>query len=362
LKIVSLSGGRLRDDFAAIGEYLKGELWDRRQIHYPEERKKELVDSMDAASVPDTVKPRYGVIVRHTLVRMGPTGDAIYSGQYGWLDMFQKEALETGTPVAILHSTKNRDWHYVRAEHLLGWVHSSDVAEGVESDIRRLSEPETFVVAIEHKTPVFADRDFTIHAADLYMGERLPLTRKTVAGYEVLVPYRLPDGTLETAHGWIRPDALVSDGFQPYTRRNVIETFFRLLNRPYGWGATEHERDCLGSIRSVYRTFGIFLPQWTTFMLYSSDHVLAFPKDTPKEAKYRYLDKCEPGITVCGFNWHVMLYLGKVDSTYYIIHENGYSYHEGDTEVRVGRVSVNSTEIEGGGNIGEWTELSEIKP
>ena len=362
LKITSFPGSRIRQDFTALREYLAGNLWDRRQIHYPEDRKKGIIDALDEQSIPETVKPQYGIIVTHTMHRMGPTSDAIYGGQYGWLDMFQKELLETGTPVAILHSTKDRDWHYVRSEHMLGWVPAASVAVGQERDIRRLAEPESFIVAITHKVPVFADRNFSTHLLDLYMGTRLTLVRKAVSGYEVLVPHRRADGALETVTGWIRPDALVHEGFQPFTKRNVIETFFRLLNRPYGWGGTDRERDCVGTIRAVYRTFGIYMPPWTTFMLYSTDHVYVFPKDTPKETKYQYLDKCEPAITVCGFNGHVVLYLGVVDGAHWIIHENGYSYHEGDTEVKIGRVSVNTTEIEGGGNIGQWTELSEFKP
>ncbi len=84
------------------------------------------------------------------------------------------------------------------------------------------------------------------------------------------------------------------------------------------------------------------------FELYYTDHVTSFPADTPIGEKYRLLDACEPGITVCGFNWHVVLYPGKVDTTHYVIHQNGYSYHGSDgTEYRVGRVSVNHTELEG---------------
>jgi hypothetical protein len=194
------------------------------------------------------------------------------------------------------------------------------------------------------------------------MGERLEMETHKDSALRVSVPIRKPDGTLGAVRGWMKEDAGVHVGYQQYTQRNVITTFFRLLNRPYGWGGTDHERDCVGTIRSVYRTFGIFMPRWTTFELYHTDHVIAFPADTPIEEKYRLLETCEPGITVCGFNWHVTLYLGKVDQTHYIIHQNGYSYHdENGTELRVGRVSVNHTELEGGADISNWTELSVFK-
>ena len=364
LTITMFPGNRIREDFRTLRNYIDNTaLWDRRQIPFPAERKQELLDSIEMDSVSETIQPKHGLIIRHTLQRMAPVNSKVYNQQYGWLDMFQKAVLETGMPVAILHATKDRDWYYVRSEYSVGWVPASNVAVGPERDIRRLAEPDNFIVAITHKVPVFADQSFSMHLTDIYMGAQLPLVNRTAAGYRVSVPYRLPDGSLETASGWVRPDAQVSVGYQPYTRRAVIETIFRLLNRPYGWGGTDHERDCVGTIRAVYKTFGIFMPRWTVFELYSTDHVFIFPKDTPKEVKYRYLDKCEPGITVCGFNWHVVLYLGKVGDIHYTIHENGFSYHDDDgTEVRVGRISVNSTEIEGGGNIELWTELSGFKP
>jgi hypothetical protein len=186
---------------------------------------------------------------------------------------------------------------------------------------------------------------------------------KTAAGYRVLVPHRKSDGSLEIATGWLRPDADVSVGYQPFTQANVLRTMFRLLNRPYGWGNSCNERDCCGAIRTVLRIFGLNVPYGTTHELHSTDHVYAFPKDTPKEVKYKYLDSCEPGITMCGFDGHIVMYLGKVDGSYFVIHSNGYSYHDKDgTEIRIGRVGVCDTEIEGGSNIGEWTELATFKP
>jgi hypothetical protein len=143
----------------------------------------------------------------------------------------------------------------------------------------------------------------------------------------------------------------------------VINTIFRLLNRPYGWADSDHERDCCGTIRVVLKTFGIFTPRWTIHELHSTDHVAVFSKDTPTTVKYEYLGACEPGITVCGFSGHIVMYLGKVDGVSYVIHQNGYSYYNNEgTEIRVGRVTVNDTELEGGSKIDYWTEISTFKP
>lgn len=363
LAITEYPGSAIAKHIRDVADFVRtADLWDRRQIPFPAWTRAELITEMDADGVPGVIRPRYGMLVRHTLNRLVPTSEKVYRGQFQWLDMFQNATLETGMPVAVLHATKSGDWLLVRSEYSLGWVPAANVAFGTPVAIRAASSPKNFVVGIVHKTPVYADSGCRTWLTDIYMGERLALGAKTGSSYSVTVPVRRPDGALGTVPGWLRGDAGVSVGWQPYTQRNVITTFFRLLGRPYGWGGTDHERDCVGAVRSVYRTFGIFMPRWTVFELYSTDHVTSFPADTPLEEKYRLLDACEPGITVCGFNWHVVLYLGKVDTTHYVIHQNGYSYHGTDgTEYRVGRVSVNHTELEGGADIKSWTELSVFK-
>ncbi len=357
------SGVKLSAQLSNARDYLLStDLWDRRQIPFSAAEKHELIEEMNPDRVPRSVRPRHGLVVRHTLNRFIPTHRSAYGAQYQWLDMFQTATLETGMPVAVLHSSRSGEWLYVKSNYSTGWIPAANVATGSTDRIREISDPHDFVVAITPVVPVYADPEGDNWITSILLGERLQLDEKTGSALRVTVPVRNPDGTLGTASGWIRDREGVSEGYQPYTQRNVITTFFRLLNRPYGWGGTEHEYDCVGAVRAVYLTFGIFMPRWTTYELYHTDHVTAFPADTPVEEKYRFLDACEPGITVCGFDWHVVLYLGKVDGTHFIIHQNGYSYHDAaGTEYRVGRVSVNHTELEGGADIRRWTEMSVFK-
>jgi len=246
---------------------------------------------------------------------------------------------------------------------MYGWVPSHAVALASPSEIRRLTEPDRFIVVLPHKISVYSDKARTAIITELYQGTRAALAGKSAGGIHVLVPFRKPDGSLMSVEGWIAPDADISVSWQPFTQANVIRTFFRLLGRPYGWHDSWHERDCCGAVRTVYRTFGIILPRGTTSQLHSSDHVICFKKETPKDVKYKYLEACEPGITVCGFSGHIVLYLGKVNGSNFVLHSNGYSYHAPDgTEMKIARVGVCDTEIEGGSFIGDWTELTTFKP
>ena len=364
LMLKPFPGDSLRIGLKKIHDYVAGRKFiDRRRIPFPDEVIKEILEAIDENAVPSMVKPRYSVIVGNASVRHAPYAQRGYSSQDTYLDMLAMAALEAGSPVAVLHTSKNGDWYYVRAEYLYGWVRAEQVAFGPVQEIRRFSEPEPFIVSLPHSVPVYGNKECTVFLTDMYQGTRFRLVNKSSSGYKVLAPFRRADGRLEAVTGWLKPDADVSAGYQPFTQRNVINTMFRLLYRPYGWQDSENERDCCGILRTVLRTFGIFTPRGTIHELHNTDHVYAFPKGTSKEVKYKYLDTCEPGITLCGFSGHIVLYLGKVDGVSYVIHSNGYSYHDKDgTEIRIGRVDVNDTEMEGGSNIGGFTEISTIKP
>ena len=364
LSMQSIPGDSLRARFRRGRDYwMRGDKFDRRRIKWPESRRLELVEATNEEAIPDTVIPRYGMLVKHTLNRIMPSNEAGFGSQNSWLDGLQANSLETGMSVAILHTSKRGDWYYVKSEISFGWIPAVNVAEGSIKKIRHLSEPDEFVIAVSHKVPVYTDSDFNAYLTDIYLGSRLRLIKETDDGYRMLVPFRREDGSLDAVKGWIKPDAEVSTGFQPFTQKNVIETVFRLLYRPYGWAGSDHERDCCGTMKSVLKTFGIMTPRWTTHELHSANQVTVFPKGTAKEVKYSFLDSCEPGITLCGFNGHIVMYLGKVDGKYFVIHQSGYNYRDEEgTTFRVARVIVNDTEIAGGANIERFTEISTFKP
>ncbi len=339
-------------------------LYDRRQVKFDEGQIREIDDRINLKAVPTgAITPKYGILVVHTLNRALPTNETITWGPGGWLDSSQSTSLDMAMPVAVLHSSPNGDWLYVKSEYSFGWIPAANVAYGSPKAIGDYVGAKDFIVSIAHTVPVYANQSCTTFLTDLYLGARLKLVKKTAAGYQVLAPVRKYDGTVEFAPAWVKPDARVSVGYQTYTQRNILNTIFGLLYRPYGWADEHCERDCCGTQRSVLRTFGIFTGRWTTMELHSSDHVYAFPKGTPKEVKYKYLDSCEPAITLVGDPGHVCMYIGKVDGNYYVIHQTGYLYTDKEGIRRlVGRVNVNDMELEGGSNINQFTEITEIKP
>ncbi len=339
-----------------------GTYYDFRKKEYDERTKNALFEKIDSGSIPDTVTPQYGILVTHSNNRFYPTHKIAFRERDGWINSFSNTSLDMAMPVAVLHTSKDRDWYFVRSEIAVGWVPSVNVAVAPANTIREYVNADNFIVSTCYKVPIYADSEKQSFLTDLYMGARVMLRKKTSVGYNVMVPVRKPDGSFEAVSGWVKPDARVSVGYQPYTQRNIIETFFTVLYRPWSGGDMYNERHCCGGIRAVLRTFGIITLNSTTFELHASDHVTAFPEDTPREEKYSYLEGCEPGICLIGSRQHIIMYIGKADGRHFVIQQSGYPYTAEDGTVMLPRrVNVNDTLLEGGSHVDTWTYICEIK-
>ncbi len=364
LKMKSFPGDSLSAMLRRHKDLLTRRTWyERRQMKYDQDVIDSFVENMNISAVPQNVVPQYGILVKQTLNRAIPTNQAGYGNPRSWLDEFQSTSLDLGMPVAILHASKDRTWLYVRSEIAFGWVPAENVAVGSAQELQKYDDSKEILVALEYNVPVYGDPGLERFVENLFIGSKVKLAGSTTSSYEVLIPFRKSDGSFSTAKGWVNKYAKVSAGYQPLTQRNIINTMFNMLYRPYGWADSNHEYDCCGTIRVVLRTFGIKTGRWTSYELHSTPHVMAFSRKTDKERKYELLKGCEPGITLVGNAGHICMYLGEVEGRHYVIHQGGYSY-KGDDGVlyHFRRVNVNDTELDGGSNISGYTEISTIKP
>ncbi|MCE5252392.1 SH3 domain-containing protein [bacterium] len=337
-------GSTVRERLEQNNERLmKTTLYDRWELPLTEGKKTEIQSAVNLGSVPDTIRPIKGIIVRHTSARLYPTAEPGYRMR-GYLDDINVTSLDMGMPVAVLHFSQKRDFQFVMSPIAWGWVPSADIAYGDEKAVRAFGAGGEFIVVIDHKAPLYADEKCSIFLGSVYMGERLTVRGKTDSGFRVSIPVRKPDGSLMTGEGWVRRDGSVHEGFLPYTKRNAITTAFRLLGRPYGWHDSWDERDCGGIMRVIFQCFGIDLPRYWSFQQLCTDQAVFVGDMKDMAEKNRRLGEMPAGITFTGSTGHIGLYLGSVDGRPFVIHECGWNYKEGDKELKMARVVVSDYE------------------
>jgi hypothetical protein len=368
LSLKSFPGDSLRARLLINRNYLESNVFfDSRGKKIENDFKNRLYDLTDSGPIPDVIRPQYGIITIHAMMRVFPTneegfGNPANPGEW-YIRGLQTTSCDVASPVAILYKSKDNDWYFVRSETAFGWVQAVNIAIGSPEEIRKYIDSKDFIVAITHKIPVYSDEKCNSFITDLYLGSRIKLDKNTNRGFQVLLPVRKPDGNLEFVSGWVKPDAKVNVGFQKFTQRNMINTLFNLLYQPYGWNDSEQSWHCCGYLRAVARTFGISVGNWPAFELHYSDHTVVFPTDTPREKKYQYLEGCDPGVTLVGHDDHMNVFLGKVNGKLYVIHMGGYDYTTEDgTVMMLRRVNVNGTELKGGYSVDDWTKISQLKP
>lgn len=276
--------------------------------------------NLNLAALPETVRRQYGVITGYADQRFIPEMTGLYAQAYDEdFDETQNSALDTGTPVVVLHTSLDGQWTFVESALSEGWVRSENVALMTDGDaIRWRSAP--FIVATVAKADLYLDPAMTQPYTVLRMGARLPLIREDGKVFSVLIPRRLSDGRAELIEGYVNADEAHA-GYLPYTARTIYRQAFKMLYQPYGWGGMYMAQDCSRFLQEVFATVGITLPRDSKNQILTGSLTAEWTDKTPDDEKLKeLLAGGVGGITVLGMKGHIMLYLGNIDDKAYAIH------------------------------------------
>ena len=137
---------------------------------------------------------------------------------------------------------------------------------------------------------------------------------------QVQLPCRGDDGRLRVCRGYISGKE-VSNGFLPYTPRNIIYQSFACLNAPYGWGGMHGDQDCSRFVNAIFATVGLRLPRNSSAQAKVGVSLGEFDDHGGVPEKLDILHhRAEAGATLLYLNGHIMLYLGEMAAEPYVIH------------------------------------------
>ena len=306
-----------------------------------------LVSALDLRGIPQTQVTRYGMVVRRADLRTFPTHLRVFSTPDDHdIDRFQESALFPGTPVAVVHRSRDRRWLFVLSETYAAWIEADAVAMGDKAAIFAWTRRIAFVVVTGAQVrTVYTPERPEVSELVLDMGVRLPLAswpddqplngQHPGFGHAVELPVRAEDGSLAFAPALIPRSADVSAGYLPLTKRNLISQAFKFLGERYGWGHRYNARDCSGFVSEIYRSFGVLLPRNTSAQSRSPGlSGTAIDAGTGHDERLRLVGRTEVGDLVY-IPGHVMMVLGRIDGETYVIHDtSGMSLADADGSLR----------------------------
>ncbi len=325
---------------------LDGSYGNVNAIEYSDADIERFEKEMALDRVPQELTPQRGLAVRTTLVRNVPTRSAMEigltdSGERRF-DMFNVCLAKIGQPVTVLYPSRSGEYLLVLTDAAYGWAAAADIGFSDESGINRFTGPSEFVVCTGDKVMFYTDEGCTVASGWFRMGDRLPLALDNNTRH-VNVPVRMSSGQLIYETAWLRDDAAVHRGYLSYTRRNVVETAFRLMDNPYDFTNGYFGRNHETTYRDLFACFGFDLP-WhgTLFTIYSGTEAVALPDgENGNRGQFATILAHDPFVTLMCAGGHAQLLLGEEEGVPVVFDHHGYEYTtEDDTVYKVRRTCV----------------------
>ena len=285
-------------------------------------------------AIAGTTPARYGLVVQRAALRTFPTMRRVFSrADDRDIDPWQESALFPGTPVIVLHESRDKGWWFVVSARYAAWIEKSRVALGARDEVFAYGKASPHLVVTGPKAQtVYNPEEPRVSQLQLDMGVRVPLLADWPAdrpvngqhpytAHVIRLPVRNGDGTLQLLPALLPRSSDVRTDYLPYTPANLISQGFKFLGERYGWGHSYDARDCSGFVSEVYRSVGVQLPRNTKDQGVSEAFErIAFDEKTTHEQRLAIIATLQPGDLVY-IPGHVMMVLGRVDGTTYVIHD-----------------------------------------
>jgi len=311
-------------------------------------------------NVPAEIKVGWGVATRSTSVRALPSevrmleeiGDIEF-------DMLQYTLIKLWTPVGIYHVSGDGQWYYVQAPYVRGWVRARDIALfSSRAEMKKYADfyggTAGFLTVTGESAWIFSDPRFQRKFQSPSMGTMIPLAEKTPGALAVWMPFRGEGGKVRLSKKYLPSASDLSEGFLPYTQRNVIRQAFKLLGTRYGWGGMYGGRDCSAFTQDVFLPFGIAMPRQSQDQIFAGTQINHFAPLKEPEAKAVAIRSGTPGVTLMRMPLHQMIYLGEVNGRFYAIHSTWAERISmtSDEKRRINQVVVSDLTLNGNSYLG----------
>ncbi|MFC2113246.1 SH3 domain-containing protein [Bacteroidota bacterium] len=313
-------------------------------IEYADWEIDQFEKEISADRLPESPVIQNGITVGRAQLRIIPTMRPEHVGlmdnkKMRW-DVWNLGSLPAGAPLQVIHVSGSGGFLFVLSDIGYGWIRSEKVAFGDKKKIEEYCHGENFIISTGEQVPYYSGPDCIYVSGWMGMGERLPLA----AGDNprlINVPTRNSDGTLAIQEAWLAKDADIHMGYLPYTRANVVDLTFKMMDLVYDWTGGWHGRNHVTILRDMFGCFGFKLPPNGEFLTMFHERAWSIDPGEGKDAQYQAMFSNESLITVQIARGHSQLYLGEYNGEPIVFDTHGYGYtDENGTEYEIKRSCI----------------------
>jgi len=313
-------------------KYLRSQVYaNNLAIPYSSGQINDFENEMAFGKIKTSINVRDGITVRPARLRNIPSmpeqpGNT-QSGKMRW-DLWNIGIEKIGKPVMVLHFSLSGEYMFVFCEEGYGWLRCEDVAFVDKNKIDEYVNARDYVVATADRVPFYSDESCICASGWFGMGTRLPLVLKSNHRM-IKVPVRKLNGQFTTETAWLKENNDVHVGFLPYTRRNIVETAFKLLDKPYDWSGAWFGRQHETTYRDIFACFGFNLPNnGSLFTFFNDNNTTILHPKMGKEYYYKNILKNEPFVSIQSCGGHCQLILGDYKGAPIVFDQHGYGYQD----------------------------------
>ncbi|MEK7667238.1 MAG: SH3 domain-containing protein, partial [Gemmatimonadota bacterium] len=136
-----------------------------------------LLAATQSEAIPAEQPLRFALVTRRADMRTFPTRLRVFNGRGNTdIDRWQETAVFPGTPVVIVHESRDQQWWFVVSQHYAAWAEKTYVAEGSREQVLGYARKTPYLVvtgATVHT--VFTPERPAVSELQLEMGVRVPV-------------------------------------------------------------------------------------------------------------------------------------------------------------------------------------------
>jgi cell wall-associated NlpC family hydrolase len=254
------------------------------------------------------------ITIRNTDCRHLPTNKPFFKLDGYPFDRLQNSMIHINTPIKVLHFSADKEYAFVQASYVSGWIKSNDLAYISEEDIKKIKSLNTVATTIDGISIIDKNDNFISKA---YIGSIFWTDSQNV---------------LFIAKADANSNAiLIQTSMNPalqrlpieFKKENIYKIAKELYAQNYGWGGYLENRDCSMLMRDFYVPFGVYLPRNSYDQISDiSSEIISLENKTVQEKLEIIKKNAKPFATLVYMKGHIMMYIGMLDENPIIFHSS----------------------------------------
>ncbi len=256
------------------------------------------------------------IAVDNTAARALPDGAPDYfhytqPGEGAPFDNLQVSTVWAGTPLYILHESRDKAWSLVLTpDAYIAWVKTKDIAHTSPQFVtqwQHAAQKQLLAITKTNTSIYDTQQNFQFSG---YIGAVFPAAEENGGTqHAILIPVKNTQHEAIIQTGYVDEKAASAMPLKA-TPEHMAMLMKELQNRPYGWGGAFLLNDCSQEMKVLFTPLGFWLPR-NSGMQAALDTTLDLSSYNVDERLEQLKTEGDPLMTIVYIGGHILLYVGQ---------------------------------------------------